>query len=165
MSGWDEAMSLNKVSPMIGVFAALAAFAIDQITKAIVVANAATLSAGISVFPGFNLVFYRNDGVTFGMLGGAPWWSLIALALAICVWLGVMLFRAENAVETLAYGAIIGGALGNVIDRVRYRAVTDFLDFYIGTTHWPAFNLADVFVVSGVGLLLAAAWISVFFRG
>ena len=94
------------------------------------------------------------------MLGGAPWWSLIALALAICVWLGVMLFRAENAVETLAYGAIIGGALGNVIDRVWYRAVTDFLDFYIGTTHWPAFNLADVFVVSGVGLLLAAAWIS-----
>ena len=145
---------------MIGVFAALAAFAIDQITKAIVVANAATLSAGISVFPGFNLVFYRNDGVTFGMLDGAPWWSLIALALAICVWLGVMLFRAENAVETLAYGAIIGGALGNVIDRVRHRAVTDFLDFYIGTTHWPAFNLADVFVVSGVGLLLAAAWIS-----
>ena len=145
---------------MIGVFAALAAFAIDQITKAIVVANAVTLSAGISVFPGFNLVFYRNDGVTFGMLGGAPLWSLIALALAICVWLGVMLFRAENAVETLAYGAIIGGALGNVIDRVRYRAVTDFLDFYIGTTHWPAFNLADVFVVSGVGLLLAAPWIS-----
>ena len=145
---------------MIGVFAALAAFAIDQITKAIVVANAATLSAGISVFPGFNLVFYRNDGVTFGMLGGAPLWSLIALALAICVWLGVMLIRAENAVETLAYGAIIGGALGNVIDRVRYRAVTDFLDFYIGTTHWPAFNMADVFVVSGVGLLLAAPWIS-----
>ena len=145
---------------MIGVLAALAAFAIDQITKAIVVANAVTLSAGISVFPGFNLVFYRNDGVTFGMLGGAPLWSLIALALAICVWLGVMLIRAENAVETLAYGAIIGGALGNVIDRVRYRAVTDFLDFYIGTTHWPAFNMADVFVVSGVGLLLAAPWIS-----
>ena len=142
---------------MIGVFAALAAFAIDQIIKAIVIANAATLSAGVPVFPGFNLVFYRNDGVTFGMLGGAPWWSLIAL---ICIWLGVMLFRAENAVETLAYGAIIGGALGNVIDRVRYRAVTDFLDFYIGTTHWPAFNLADVFVVSGVGLLLAAPWIS-----
>ncbi|GIT88690.1 lipoprotein signal peptidase [Roseobacter sp. OBYS 0001] len=153
-------MSLNKVSPVIGVFAALAAFAIDQITKAIVVANAATLSAGISVFPRFNLVFYRNDGVTFGMLGGAPWWSLIALALVICVWLGIMLFRADNAVETLAYGAMIGGALGNVIDRVRYRAVTDFLDFYIGTTHWPAFNLADVFVVSGVGLLLAAPWIS-----
>ena len=152
MSGWGEAMSLNKVSPMIGVFAALTAFAIDQITKAIVVANAASLSAGISMFAGFNLVFYRNDGVTFGMLGGAPWWSLIALALAICIWLGVMLFRAENAVEALAYGAIIGGALGNVIDRVRYRAVTDFLDFYIGTTHWPAFNMADIFVMPSVGI-------------
>ena len=145
---------------MIGIFAALAAFAIDQITKAIVVANAASLSGGIAVFPGFNLVFGRNDGVTFGLLGGAPWWSLSALALAICIWLAVMLLRAENAVETLAYGAIIGGALGNVIDRARYRAVTDFLDFYIGATHWPAFNMADVFVVSGVGLLLVAPWIS-----
>lgn len=145
---------------MIGVFAALAAFVVDQVTKAIVVANAASLSAGIPVFPGFNLVFYRNDGVTFGLLGGAPWWSLIALAFAICIWLGVMLFRAESVVETLAYGTIIGGALGNVMDRVRYRAVTDFLDFYIGSTHWPAFNMADVFVVSGVGILLVAPWIS-----
>src|SRR6056297_765031 len=160
MSGWGEAMSSHKVPPMIGIVAALAAFIVDQTTKAIVVANAASLSVGIAVFPGFNLVFYRNDGVTFGLLGGAPWWSLIALALAICIWLVVMLFRAENAVETLAYGAIIGGASRNVIDRVRYRAVTDFLDFYINSTHWPAFNMADVFVVSGVGLLLAAPWIS-----
>ena len=153
-------MPVHKLSPVIGIFAALTAFVIDQITKAIVVANEASLSTGIAVFPGFNLVFYRNDGVTFGLLGGAPWWGLIALALAICGWLGVMLFRAENAVETLAYGAIIGGASGNVIDRVRYRSVTDFLDFYINSTHWPAFNMADVFVVSGVGLLLAAPWIS-----
>ena len=145
----------------VGLLAALIAFLVDQATKAIVVSNATVLSSGVSVFPGFNLIYLRNDGVTFGLLGGAPWWSLIALALAICVWLGVMLFRAENAVETLAYGAIIGGALGNVIDRVRYRAVTDFLDFYIVTTHWPAFNMADIFVVSGVGLLLAAPWISV----
>ncbi|KIN69861.1 Lipoprotein signal peptidase [Sulfitobacter noctilucae] len=51
---------------------------------------------------------------------------------------------------------IIGGALGNVMDRIRFRAVTDFLDFYIGDLHWPAFNLADVFVVSGVAILLLA---------
>ena len=81
MSGWDEAMPLYKTTPMTGVFAALAAFATDQVTKAIVVANDANLIAGIPVFPGFNLVFHRNDGVTFGMLSGAPWWSLIALAL------------------------------------------------------------------------------------
>ncbi|MSU89393.1 signal peptidase II [Rhodobacteraceae bacterium 2CG4] len=143
-----------------GVFAALIAFLADQVTKAIVVANAAVLSTGVPVFPGFNLVYLRNDGVSFGLLGGVPWWSLAVLALAICVWMAVLLTRATSRIEALAYGAIIGGALGNVMDRARYRAVTDFLDFYVGASHWPAFNLADVFVVGGVGLLLAAPWLS-----
>ena len=51
---------------------------------------------------------------------------------------------------------ILGGALGNVVDRVRFRAVTDFFDFYLGSAHWPAFNMADVFVVGGVGLILCS---------
>lgn len=144
---------------MDGVLAALAAFVVDQGTKAIVVANAGVLISGVPVFPGFNLIYLRNDGVTFGLLGGAPWWSLVVLALGICIWLSVMLVRTTSRVETLAYGAIIGGALGNVVDRLRYRAVTDFLDFYIGALHWPAFNMADVFVVGGVGLLLVAPWV------
>jgi len=147
-------------SLLIGLLAALIAFLVDQATKAIVVANAADLSAGIPVFPGFNLIYLRNDGVTFGLLAGAPWWSLTALALAVCGWLTVMLVRTANPVEAIAYGAIIGGALGNVLDRIRFRSVTDFLDFYVGSTHWPAFNMADVFVVSGVGLLLIAPWLS-----
>ncbi|MEY8829367.1 signal peptidase II [Sedimentitalea sp. XS_ASV28] len=142
-----------------GAVAAGAALLVDQITKAVVVANAAVLSTGLPVFPGFNLIYLRNDGVTFGLLGGAPWWSLVIMALAICVWLAVLLARTTCRVEALAYGAIIGGALGNVMDRTRHRAVTDFLDFYIGSTHWPAFNMADVFVVGGVGLLLAAPWL------
>ena len=149
-------MIARKKAPLIGAFSALTAFAVDQGTKAIVVANADVLSAGLPVFSGFNLVFIRNDGVTFGLLGGAPWWSLAALAITICVWLAVMLLRAESAVEALAYGAIIGGALGNVLDRLRHRAVTDFLDVYAGSAHWPAFNMADVFVVGGVGLMLVA---------
>ena len=82
------------------------------------------------------------------------------LALAVCGWLTVMLLRTDNRAEAIAYGAIIGGALGNVLDRIRFRGVTDFLDFYVGSTHWPAFNMADVFVVSGVGLLLIAPWLS-----
>jgi signal peptidase II len=138
------------------MLAAVAAFAIDQVTKAIVVTNASVLSAGVPVFLGFNLTFYRNDGVTFGLLGGAPWWSLVALALAVCAWLVIMMLRTRDGIEALAYGAIIGGAFGNVMDRLRFRAVTDFLDFYVGAAHWPAFNMADVFVVGGVGLLLAA---------
>lgn len=148
-----------KPSLFIGLFAALIAFTVDQGTKAIIVANATVLSSGVPVVPGFNLIYLRNDGVTFGLLGGAPWWSLTVLALAICVWLAVMLARTACRVEALAYGAIIGGALGNVLDRMRHRAVTDFLDFYVGSAHWPSFNMADVFVVGGVGLLLIAPWL------
>jgi len=147
-----------------GLLAALIAFLVDQATKAIVVSNATVLSSGVSVFPGFNLIYLRNDGVTFGLLGGAPWWSLVVLALGICVWLAAMLVRTDNRVEAIAYGAIIGGALGNVLDRIRFRGVTDFLDFYVGSTHWPAFNMADVFVVGGVCLLLIAPWLSVKFQ-
>ena len=146
--------------PVIGMLAAVAAFAIDQVTKAIVVTNASVLSAGVPVFTGFNLTFYRNDGVTFGLLGGAPWWSLVVLALAVCAWLVTMMLRTRDGIEAVAYGAIIGGALGNVLDRLRFRAVTDFLDFYAGAAHWPAFNMADVFVVGGVGLLLIAPMIT-----
>lgn len=138
------------------MLAALAAFAIDQVAKAIVVMNASILNAGVSVVPGFNLTFHRNDGVTFGLLGGAPWWSLVVLALAICVWLAAMMLRTRNRIEAIAYGSILGGALGNVVDRLRFRAVTDFLDFYLGSAHWPAFNMADVFVVGGVGLILCS---------
>ena len=140
----------------LGLTSAIAAIIADQATKAAVVAYADALSTGIAVFPGFNLVFGRNDGVTFGMLGGVPWWSLALLALGICLWLAIMLYRSDSRIEALAYGAIIGGALGNVIDRVRFGGVTDFLDFYAGQMHWPAFNLADVFVVCGVALLLLA---------
>lgn len=151
-------MLLVKPSLLVGLLAALTAFFVDQGTKAMVVANATDLSPGVPVFSGFNLIFLRNDGISFGLLGGAPWWSLVALAFAICLWLGVMLIRATSHLEALAYGAIIGGALGNVMDRLRHRAVTDFLDFYIGSTHWPAFNMADVFVVGGAGLLLVSTW-------
>ncbi len=152
-------MQQIKPTVLIGLIAALIAFLVDQGTKSIVVANAAVLSSGVPVIPGFNLIYLRNDGVTFGLLGGAPWWSLVVLALGICVWLAIMLARTTSRVEALAYGAIIGGALGNVVDRLRYRSVTDFLDFYIGSAHWPAFNMADVFVVGGVGLLLIAPWV------
>ncbi|MEL6205464.1 MAG: signal peptidase II [Pseudomonadota bacterium] len=147
-----------KRNVVAGVIALLLAFIVDQGTKALVVANAAALKLGIPVVPGFNLIFLRNDGVSFGLLGAVPWWGLVALALGICSWLLVLLARTGSATEALAYGAIIGGALGNVVDRVRYHAVTDFLDFYIGITHWPAFNMADVFVVSGVGVLVFMPW-------
>ena len=141
----------------LGICAAVIAFAADQASKAFVLVNAETLTAGVNVAPGFNLVFHRNTGVTFGLLQGTPWWALAIVATAVVLFLAISLVRATAISEAVAYGVVIGGALGNILDRIRFGGVTDFLDFYIGTTHWPAFNLADVFVVCGVGLLLITA--------
>lgn len=138
----------------IGICAAVAALAADQASKAFVLANAEALATGVAVFPGFNLFFHRNYGVTFGFFQNVPWWVLALVATAVVLFLVVSLIRATQAAEAVAYGMVIGGALGNIVDRLRFGGVTDFLDFYLGTAHWPAFNLADVFVVCGVGILL-----------
>ena len=144
----------------LGICSNAEALAADQFSKTAANAYSEVLAGGIPVFPGFNLVFLRNDGVTFGMLGGVPWWALSVLALGIVTWLAVLLVRAETRLQASAFGAIIGGALGNVADRLRFGAVTDFLDFYIRGWHWPAFNLADVAVVGGVGLLLLSEFLA-----
>ena len=140
-----------------GAFALLTVLLIDQGTKAVVVANAAELRSVVPVFPGFNLVFTRNDGVTFGLLSGVPWWGLVGLALTICAWLATLMLRTHSRAEAIAYGLILGGAVGNIVDRLRFRAVTDFIDVHAGSWHWPAFNLADVFVLCGFGLFLLAS--------
>lgn len=133
---------------------AMAAFALDQGTKAMAVANADTLSGGLSVFPGFNLVLHRNTGVSFGMLGDLTPTTHVALALVINAWIGVLAFRTERSSDAAGYGLILGGAVGNVADRLRLGGVTDFLDFYIGEAHWPAFNFADAAIFCGLVVLL-----------
>jgi len=126
-----------KIFILPGLTTVLIALFVDQVTKFFVMDNASSFAR-----------------VSFGMFGGMPWWGLSALALLICAVLGVLLFRSDNRIEAVALGAIIGGALGNVVDRFRFQAVTDFLSFHIAGLYWPAFNLADVFVVCGVGVLL-----------
>ena len=147
-------MLQGKPARSAGVSAMVAALLLDQLTKAAVTANAAALSEGLPVVPGFNLVFHRNDGITFGLFGQVPWWALTLVALTVTAWLLLMMWRAARTSEAIACGLIVGGALGNVIDRVRFGAVTDFLDFHLGTYHWPAFNFADVAVVTGAALLV-----------
>lgn len=104
----------------------------------------------------FRLVMAWNPGVSFSILGGAravPAWVLSAVAVGICIGLLVWLRRTDRAVTGWGIGLVMGGAIGNVIDRVRWGAVLDFADFYIGQWHWPAFNLADVAIVVGVALI------------
>ena len=147
-------MAMRRRNLALGGGALLAAFAADQASKAWVVSEAARLAGGVTVAPGFNLVFGRNSGVTFGLFGEVPWWALALVAAAICAWLLRIMVAAPTRGEAVAAGMIVGGALGNVVDRLRFGAVTDFLDVYAAAWNWPAFNLADVAVVCGVALLV-----------
>jgi len=108
--------------------------------------------------PYFNLVLVWNKGVTFGILSQfghkIMTYVLIAVALAILVLLGRWLWRTRATLVGIGLGAVMGGAIGNIIDRLRYGAVVDFLDFHYHDYHWYAFNVADAAIVTGVGLLL-----------
>jgi signal peptidase II len=111
----------------------------------------------IPVLSFFNLTLVYNPGVTFGLGGGLGPLVLAALAAAISVGLVVWLRRVDSLLLAIAIGGIIGGAIGNVIDRLRFGAVVDFLDVFIpgsALPHWPAFNLADSAIVVGVGVIL-----------
>ncbi len=134
------------------------ALALDQATKALVLAS---LEGNVvELLPIFDLVLVRNDGVSFGMLSGVvPPWALAALALLIVGMLLAWLWRSQSCLVGAALGLIVGGALGNAVDRIRHGAVTDFLDFHAGSYHWPAFNFADVTIFCGVALLLAESFI------
>ena len=118
------------------------------------------LHASIEITPFFNLVHVLNPGAAFSFLADAGGWQrylFVGLGTAISLFLAFALWRGvRSRVETAAYIALIGGALGNVIDRLHLGAVVDYLDFHWLGWHWPAFNLADIFVVTGAGLLLLA---------
>lgn len=108
----------------------------------------------IELTPFFNLVAAHNTGVSFSMLQGMGPWLLILGATGVSLALIGWLMKLTAPLPALAVGLVIGGALGNVIDRIRLGAVFDFLDFYLGNWHWPAFNLADSAISVGVVLLL-----------
>ncbi len=106
---------------------------------------------------GFDLTMVWNRGVTFGLLSGDSQWNqliLAALATVISAVLLRWLWRAENLLVGLALGAVIGGAIGNVIDRFRFGAVVDFVDVSAWGWHWYVFNIADAGIVIGVSLLV-----------
>ena len=104
----------------------------------------------------FNLVLTWNQGISFGLFGGGavPPLVLSLLSILIVGFLVGWLRKAQLQFTRIAIGFVIGGAIGNVIDRFVHGAVVDFLDVHIGEYHWPAFNVADSAIVIGVGMLL-----------
>jgi signal peptidase II len=112
----------------------------------------------------FNLVLVWNPGVSFGLFGSgaSAWqpWLLSAFATIVAGGLVYWLYTGQHTRgPALGIGLIVGGAIGNVIDRVRFGAVVDFVDLHAGGWHWPAFNVADSAIVVGVGLLLLDAFL------
>ena len=146
----------------LGLGLAFATIALDQLTKWWIVNFVMNPPNVIEVTPFFNLVLGLNRGVSFGMFSSdsnLSRWLLTALALAIVCALAVWLWRAEKPWLAVALGLIIGGAIGNVIDRAMVGAVVDFLDFHAADYHWPAFNVADMAITCGAAVLI---WDSVF---
>jgi len=144
---------------------ALAVVALDQASK-LAVLRALSPYESIPVIHGFfNLVHVRNRGIAFGLLSslGATWGTLllsattVAAIVLLLLWVGRLRARDERTAFGLAL--IIGGALGNLIDRIRLGEVVDFLDFYLRSFHWPAFNVADSAVTVGTFWVL---WCMVF---
>jgi len=132
----------------------------DQLTKWLIMSRFGLYEIK-EIVPGFfNLTYLHNTGAAFGLLANAnPAWRPyffigIALAALVFVFFAFRQYRHRSAVYVFAFSCIGGGAVGNLIDRVRFGSVVDFLDFYVATHHWPAFNVADSAIVVGVGLFL-----------
>ena len=150
-----------------GVVSALLVLGADQASKWFIleVLQLPTVRQ-ITLLPVLDLTMVWNQGVTFGLLSGVGEWGYLVLAgiaVAVVVALWIWLQRAENAVVAIAIGAIGGGAVGNVLDRLRFGAVVDFIhahaDFGFGDMSWYVFNVADAAIVCGVvALVIESQW-------
>ena len=132
---------------------------LDQLTKLWALGALDDPPRVIGLLGFLDLVLVWNRGVSFGLLGGgdAGVWPFVAFAVVISIGLAVWLARLRRVLMVLAVGSILGGALGNVIDRLVYGAVVDFVDLHAGDWHWPAFNLADAAITIGVVVLAVDA--------
>jgi signal peptidase II len=149
-----------ELSDLIPVGVAAAVIIVDQVTK-LWIMTAFALHEQLAVIPGFfNLVYVTNTGAAFGFLAGDKTWlrqfffvtvSIIAL---VVIALAYNHLKKQSRIFVYSLGLIAGGAVGNLIDRLRFGSVVDFLDFYLGSYHWPAFNAADSAITVGVGLFL-----------
>jgi signal peptidase II len=135
----------------------VAVLVLDQLSKQWILARFSAVGQFLRVTDFFDIVLVANRGVSFGLFNNGAAINAIVfslLAAAIVAALVVWLFRAKGYLLPAAIGLVIGGAVGNVSDRLRLGAVVDFLDFHLGAWHWPAFNVADAAICIGVGLML-----------
>jgi len=132
--------------------------ALDQLTK-VWMSSLLDLHQTVAVLPYFNFTLAHNSGAAFSFLAGAGGWQrwffivlAVSVSIALIIWLSRL--KAQARVEAIAISLIIGGAIGNVIDRFIHGYVIDFIDVYVGSYHWPAFNIADAAICIGAVLLI-----------
>jgi len=148
-------------APMLSFFAIiLAVICVDQATKIWVMHRFALYESKVIIPDLFNLTYLTNNGAAFSMLAGQPaLWRQVFFIAAACValvfiWIAQKSFGRRSRLYSVALALIAGGAIGNLIDRIRLGFVVDFLDFYLGRYHWPAFNIADSAITVGVTLFI-----------
>jgi signal peptidase II len=144
---------------MRGLATAIAVVVLDQLSKAGVLGfltgNLPGQQQEISSF--FNIVLIHNRGMSFGLFNSSGRLNALLFSLVAAAIVAVLIYwlnRVDSSLLAVAIGLIIGGAIGNVIDRIRLGAVVDFLDFHVGSWHWPAFNVADSAICIGVAVML-----------
>lgn len=138
---------MHKKSVILSLLIALIIIILDFVTKAWALSLLYAGKLPIAVTSFFNLVYVENTGVSFGFLQGIGDGPLFLIVLSSLITLGLFIWLIRDKNQSLLFklclGAAIGGAIGNISDRIRFGAVIDFLDFYVGSYHWPAFNVAD----------------------
>jgi len=148
-----ESRAGRRVDLLVALGLALAVFIVDQGLKSVVEASM-RLGESIPVIPGFlSITHLRNDGGAFGILGGSQLLLLVGSAVAVGVVLWMLFSEQRSRLATLACGLILGGAAGNLLDRLSTGVVTDFVHF----SFWYVFNAADAAITVGVAALLLAA--------
>jgi len=149
-----------KKNIILFVLGAAAIVFLDQVTKAVIVKNFLLHDSHTVINGFFNIVYVMNPGAAFGFLAdmSETFRYLFFIGITVLVMMLIIYYivkiESQNKLYVLSLTLIFAGAVGNLIDRIRFGAVVDFLDFYIGTAHWPAFNVADSSITIGAVLIV-----------
>jgi signal peptidase II len=153
----EKCALLSNCRFFMGIGLATVIFLLDQLSKWVVLNQVMVPPHTLSITSFLNIVLAWNRGVSFGLLSsGNPYapWILAMVAFVFTTVLIVWIWKAETKLTALALGFVLGGAVGNLSDRLRFGAVTDFLDFHAYGYHWYTFNIADAAIVGGAALIL-----------
>ncbi|HNY50927.1 MAG TPA: signal peptidase II [Smithella sp.] len=149
-----------KKNLIIFILGAVVIVLLDQVTKIAIVKNFFLHESRPVIDGFFNIVYVMNPGAAFGFLAGASemfryifFIGITVLVMALIIYY-IVKSTSQNIIYIISLTLIFGGAVGNLIDRIRFGSVVDFLDIYIGTAHWPAFNVADSSISIGAVLMI-----------